>query len=392
MELSSKAIETAFKEAGLLIKGHGNEIAELRECCKVLQSQLRQVAQWRTAGLDAQGKDYPGFWPSDEMAEQFGLLVCKCIGREFRNKDMGTLVGSEGGFVVPEDLAAWIIQKLQTYGKYRKNVLTVKVGARQWVPKVSTDLTVYAPGESKTITPSDIAFSQVKMEPIKMACLAVVNSELEEDAIVGLGEIIGISVTRSIAKKEDEIGFMGDGSATYFGRTGIIGALLAVDATITNIAGIKVGSGNAYSELTLQDFEDTVALLEPSADEGAKWYCHKRFFHGVMRKLALAAGVADLWGILSPQKTRYFLGYEVEFVHAMPYAAANNQLCAVLADLKQGAYLGERRTLEIARSNDFYFATDQIGFRATERVDFNAHGVGNTTAPESIVALAMAGS
>jgi len=144
--------------------------------------------------------------------------------------------------------------------------------------------------------------------------------------------------------------------------------------------------------LVLQDFLDTVALLDPSADEDAKWYVSKRFYYNVMYKLAVALGGTDMTQILSASKERMFAGYPVEFVHAMPYTAANNQICAILGDLKMGAYLGEARTLEIARSDDVYFATDQIGFRATERVDFNAHGVGDTSDPESIVALAMAGS
>ena len=104
----------------------------------------------------------------------------------------------------------------------------------------------------------------------------------------------------------------------------------------------------------------------------------KKFYYTVVHPLARAAGVANLFDILSDRKERHLLGYPVEFVSAMPSAEANDQVCAVLGDLKLGAYLGERRQLEIAKSDDVYFANDQIGIRGTERVDINAHGVGDT--------------
>ena len=60
--------------------------------------------------------------------------------------------------------------------------------------------------------------------------------------------------------------------------------------------------------------------------------------------------------------------------------------------MKLGAYLGERRAVEIARSEDALFQKDQVAIRGTERIDINAHGVGSTTEPGSIVALITKGS
>ena len=44
------------------------------------------------------------------------------------------------------------------------------------------------------------------------------------------------------------------GQALIWSFRGIVGALRAVDAVIANIKSLVVGSGNAYSELTLADF------------------------------------------------------------------------------------------------------------------------------------------
>ena len=47
---------------------------------------------------------------------------------------------------------------------------------------------------------------------------------MEEDSVVALGEVLGMLIVRSMAKKEDLVGFIDDGTETYFGMTGICGA------------------------------------------------------------------------------------------------------------------------------------------------------------------------
>jgi HK97 family phage major capsid protein len=80
------------------------------------------------------------------------------------------------------------------YGKFRKNAMVLPITSdKAIVPRVTSDLTVYAPGEGQTITASDIGFDQVRLNVIKLACLCAVSNELNEDAIIGVGEIVGIS-------------------------------------------------------------------------------------------------------------------------------------------------------------------------------------------------------
>jgi len=107
-----------------------------------------------------------------------------------------------------------------------------------------------------------------------------------------------------MAKSEDLIGFIGDGTSTYFRMRGIAGALRAVDDTIGNIAGLVVASGNAYSEITLADFRKVVGILPPELDETAAWYMHKRFYYDVVYALAAAAGVANIFEVLADREGR----------------------------------------------------------------------------------------
>lgn len=391
--ISEKDIVAAFKASGEKMNTLDLTIQEIKAYIDELQAQMKRYGKSLMSGT-MKGEDHRGFWRDEGMARDFAgviLMACKREIAGFDTKDMSTSVGSEGGVLAPDDLADWVIQKMGTYGKFRKNAMPVRMGtSRQWVPRVSADLTIYAPGEGAGITKSDMEFGLVKLEAIKMACLTAISAELDEDAVVGMAEIVGMSMARSMAKKEDLIGFLGDGTETYFGMTGIVGALMAVDETIGNIKSLVVASGNAYSEITLADFDSVVGMLPEDAEDNARWFMSKKFFHAVVMPLARAAGVANIFEILSDRKARYLNGFPIEFVSCMPSTEANSQICAILGDLQMGAFLGERKGLELAKSKDVYFAQDQIGLRGIERVDINAHGVGDTTDPGAIVGLITA--
>ena len=384
-------ISEGFKAAGermtVLEEDTKTAFQELKTATDALTHQAKMYGKAFLSGHTESGTEYRRFWPTEAEAKAFGELFLQAAGK----KALGEGTQTGGGVLVPEELLALIINKLGQYGKFRRDATVIPMGSdRTTLPKVDADLTVYCPGEGNEIAESDMSFSQVGMTAHKWCCLTKVSSELEEDSVIGLGEILGLSISRSLAKKEDEVGFLGDGTSTYFGMTGIVGALRGVDATIGSIKGLQVGSSNAYSGLALVDFEGTVSILPSEADEGAKWYMSKKFYYQVPYALARTAGVANIFEILSDRKARYLYGYPVEFVHAMPSVEANSQICAILGDLQLGSFLGERRQLTIARSTDVYFANDQIGFRGTERIDICAFGVGDTTEAGPIVGLITA--
>jgi len=386
MKTFEENVKSGFTAVGEKLATLEAENEKLKMFNSDIASQMKLVRK-RSFGSPGDGTGNRSFWPNEGMAKDFGELVLKALGK----KAMGESTNVGGGFLVPDEMKDVIIQKLGQYGKYRRDATLVQIGGGiSIIPKVDADLTVYCVNEGQTITQSDMSFGQVNLNPKSWACLAKVSSELEEDAVAGIGEIIGISITRSMAKKEDLVGFLGDGTSTYFGMTGIVGALRKVDDTIANIAGLKVASGNAYSEITLDDFEGVVSILPDDADDGAKWYVNRRFFFSVMYNLARDAGAADMFSILTDKKDRFFMGYPVEFVSAMPSTEANSQICAILGDLQLGAMLGERKQITIEKSRDVFFTNNQIAIRGVERIDINAYGVGDTTEAGAIVGLITA--
>ncbi|MBN2270007.1 MAG: phage major capsid protein [Sedimentisphaerales bacterium] len=390
--IEKENIAEGFRAAGDRLTSFEQKLKETREMFGKFfnesNSRQRQLLSRFGASLREEAPTNR-FWPNDDMAREFGELMLMAAKR----KAAGEGVTYEGGYLVPTQLADWIVDRMGSWGKFRRNTLVVPLESdKMLVPRVQTDMTIYCPGEGKSIDESDMTFDQIALVMKKLAALAKVSSELEEDSVIAIGEILGLSFTRSMLRVEDLIAFVGDGTSTYFGMTGIVHALRAVDETIGNIAGLEVASGNAYAEIVLGDFTDTIARLPDDADDGAKWYVNRRFYYSVMHPLAVAAGVGTFLDIISPNRQRFFFGYPVEFTAAMPYVEGNSQICAILSDLRLGSYLGERKKMTIDRSDQVYFANDQIGFRAIERIDINAYGVGDTSEAGPIVGLITAAS
>jgi len=363
---------------------------------------------------------YRGYFSSPLEAKAFALLIMAAsMGGHSRfkdrveqlNKDLEglgidpylvdgsghkTMVGSgqvTGSLVTVEQIPS-IIMLLETYGKYRANALVMPMGAGQTTqPKVDGLLTGYVPGEGGTITETEPTIPVVTLTPRTLNFLTGYSMELEDDSLVALGEMLAGLFARSMAYYEDLIGFLGDGTSTYFGMTGITGALRAVDATIANIKSLAVGSGDTYAELALVDFEKVAGILPEFADDGdAKWYVHRYFFFTIMVSLALAAGSGTATEILTGQavKQRTYLGYPVEFTQVMPKATGVSQICALLANLRQGAMLGTRGGIEFAQSSERYFEKGIIAVRGRDRFAVNAHGVGGTTNAGPICGLITA--
>jgi HK97 family phage major capsid protein len=316
------------------------------------------------------------------------------VGPEGKKTMTGTSQTGGGALVTIEQVPT-IIMLLEKYGKFRANAQVYPMGAGSTLaPKVDGLLEVYCPGEGGTITESDPAIDMVSLTPKTLNALTGYSLEIEEDSLYALGELLANLFARSFAYKEDLCGFKGDGSSTYFGFTGITGALLAVSSTIADIKSLVVGADNAYSGLTLANFTSVVGTLPDFADNDAKWYMHRYFYFTVAVALALAAGGTTGTEVIlgAGQRQRMFLGYPVEGTQVMPKAAANSQICAIFGDLRQGAYLGTRGGLEFATSDERYFEKGIVAVRGRDRVAINAHGVGDTTDAGPICGLITAAS
>lgn len=323
-----------------------------------------------------------------------------CKEFQIEIKAQSETVNTAGGFLVPPEFSNDIIDLREMYGKFRRfSKISSMKSDQKTVWRRRSGLTVYNPAEATSITASEKGWDAVTLAAKKFGVLALYSSELDEDSMIDIGDDLAGEAAYAFATKEDQCGFNGDGTSTYFGITGVLPKLLGLSGTIANIAGLVVASGNTYTEILLGDFNKVVGRLPEYAETPrASWFCSKTFWAEVMQKLALAAGGVTAAEIIGGARRPTFLGYPVEVSQVLPKTEANSQICTVLGDLQLGTLFGDRRQITTAYSSEYKFAEDQLAIKVTQRVDINVHSVGNADAtaanrePGPIVGLITAAS
>ncbi|MFN6963961.1 MAG: phage major capsid protein [Pyrinomonadaceae bacterium] len=303
-------------------------------------------------------------------------------------------VNEKGGFLVPEEFGNDLVDLVERYGVFRQNARVIPMASEtRSDPAIAGELNSQFVAEMQEGSESDLDIGMISLTAKKHMVLVPFSSEVNEDSAVSIGDLLAEQCARAFAKKEDLCGFNGDATSAFGGITGLREALKSIDANPANIAGLQVGSGNAYSELTLADFEGVVGRLPEYADTGAaKWYVSRRFYWNVMVKLLLTNANSTASEV-EDARNQKFLGYPVVFSQVLPTTEANSQVCALFGDLTLGARLGDRRRITIAIDDSTYFKKDALLLRATSRFDINcAYGVGDTSAAGPIVGLITASS
>lgn len=292
-----------------------------------------------------------------------------------------------GGFLVPDEFEATLIDLREKYGVFRQN-------AKIWpmtrdtldIPRKTNGLTAYWTGETKAATESTGTFSNVGLSTKKLFAITTTSSELVEDAVISIADMVADDIAQEFAKKEDEAGFNGDGTTTY---GGIVGLANSVGSAGTHDSGIGTA---ALSGIAIAEIHSWMAKLPAYASTtNAKIYCHKAVFHALFERLAMAAGgvtAAEMQNGIQPR----FFGYPVVYSQAMSGVVGtgtNGVPIAYFGDMELGVAFGDRRQTSIKVSDSALnaFEQDELVIRGTSRLDIVCHSVGDASNAGAIVML-----
>lgn len=363
---------------------HSDEICELVDTENLSQRVTVPAQARRHAKLEAfKGEN------AEENAYSAGRWLMSTIGKDEQSAEwcvehgigvergaMSTTDNQLGGFTVPTEMEVSIIALRDAHGVFRRNAMNEPMSSDvKSISRPTGGIEAHFVGEGEAGTESDSNWKNIELVARKLMALTRMSKEISADSVVSIADQVARDVAFAFAKKEDQCGFLGDGTASYGDITGLVNAIQAT-SKYTALAG-----NTAFSTLDLEDFEGMVGQLPDYAEAGAKWYISKKGYSASMLNLINAAGGntrTDITG--APIKE--FLGFPVEIVQVMNSTTtaqtSTNGLC-YLGDLSMAATLANRTGMSLDVSEHVHFTTDQIAIKGTERFGINIHEVGAAT-------------
>lgn len=345
-------------------------------------------------GQDAPERAYKmgQFFLASMMGNEKSAAWCKDNGVSIQ-KALSEGVNSAGGVFVPEEMGNEIIVLRNSYGLARQLVNVMPMGRdRLVIPKLVSGLTMYFTGEGVAATQSQPVWTNVGLTAKKASVLTLWSSELDEDAVINIGDTLTSEIAYAYAKGEDDCLFQGDGTSTYGGMTGL--RKIFNDGVGTLAGSVDAATGHdTMAEIDATDLAAVQGKLPQYVyDRGRPaWFCSQTMWGNVFERLIGASG-----GVTKDQASgrtiREYNGYPVYITASMLAPAttttdASDVAMILFGDLNMSVTMGDRRGMTISRSTEYKFAEDQIAIKGTERFDINCHNTGDTSTAGSIVAL-----
>ena len=315
---------------------------------------------------------------------------CNDHGVESRAQAGG--VNSLGGVLTSPELSNEIIRLVEEYGvfpQYARRV-TMSTDTMNWARRIG-GLAARPVGENAETTQSDVTFDNVELTAKIWGVLNRIPNSLIEDSVIDLADAMAVETAQAFAEAVDNAGFIGDGTLTYHGVTGITKKIVAATASLVTSTS---STEDTYATLTMKNFTDMVAKLPLYARRNARFYISPAGWGSAMLRLAmLPGGAAGPGGNASSDVAagfgERFLGYPVTLVHSMhsTLTDSSGEVACLFGDLSQAAMYGERRAISVKTLNERYAEFDQVGTFATTRNAIVVHDVGSTAKAGPVVAL-----
>lgn len=348
----------------------------------ILPATARQKPQHYATGEDAY---VSGMWFLASVYKSAAAMQF-CMDHGIQMAASG-VDGPKGGLLVPTPLENSIIDLREQYGVFRQE-------SRPWpmasdsvvIPRRASGLTAYFIGENTEITESEKGWTGIELQARKLAAATRYPTELAEDAIIMIADDLANEMGYAFALKEDQSGFLGDGTSTYGGITGAVTKIN--DGNHAGGIAEALAGNTAFATLDMVDFEACIGKLPQYAENNAKWYISKAGYAASMLRLLDAAG-GNTMSQLAQGGGKTFLGYPVVISQVMngTLTAQTSTVVALFGDLRMASTFGTRRGVTLKSSEHRYMEQDQILLTGTERFALNVHELGDATTAGPLIAL-----
>ncbi len=294
------------------------------------------------------------------------------------------------GFLIPEEVTTAVMYNTEPVGVVRRIANVQKMSRDTWSGNRKTAIvTMTHLAESGTLTNVDSTFDRVQLTAKQVGCIVRLPTSLLEDSAVSIADDYAQTFVEAQQIREDSDAFIGDGSATYGGHSGLANGLRSG-------AYIAQTTSNTWAAQTLADFHKLMGSVENADGKRLAFLCSRQYWFQVMQRLQAAGGGNTMLSLAAANgmagtgmggADANFLGYPVYFSQILPIITATTAKSCYFGDIMGGMTLGDRRGLRVETSKDFYFSPDEYAIRATARIAVNCHSDGRSGTFGNIVCL-----
>ena len=314
-------------EVNLAIEQAKSEIDQEIEAWKAEQKALAE----KKAGVYAEGVQDSRAKINTYIRD---LSTAVLGGDTYKVKELTT--GDAGENIVDSELSAEIRHLQTQYGVARREFFTTQLSKNSYdANALVTDVSVGWVDEGAVISTVSVDLSQTELKLKKLAAIAAMSRELLQDQEIDLFSFVAGRVAEGFAKAEDEAFFIGDGSSTYGGFTGLL-----ENANVDTVVG----------NITVAKIYEMIDTLPQGAHANAKFYAHRSQL-SVIRQLKDGANQYIYNNPLAASGTPTLDGYPLVLVEAMPSSTSDDDGLMLFGDLRRSSILGYRGGIAVDRSN-----------------------------------------
>ena len=284
--------------------------------------------------------------------------------------DLSVGVDTKGGYTVPDNFEAQLIEALEEEDLFRKiaNVIRTSNGDTK-IPVVAETGVAFWVDEGALIPESDVAFAQITLSAHKLATRIKISDELLQDSIFNLEQFIAREFARRIGVKEEESFLLGDGVGKPLGLLSDSGAQVDIES-------------DARNSVSLDDIIDLFYSLRAPYRRNSVFVMNDSTVKGI-RKLKDASG-QYLWAPSIKEATPDTLLNRPLYTSSFMPKIAPSAKTVMFGDFRY-YWIADRLGRQFKRLNELYAETGQVGFIGTQRVD------ARLVLPEAIKVLQQAG-
>ena len=272
----------------------------------------------------------------------------------FERRDLNT---SDDSAVVPQSFYAILQEKMQYQGPMLDanfvTQLNTASGEDIKVPVEASRPAATAIAEATSITALDPTFSNITLKSQKVAVLTKVSRELLTDSGIDIVSYLASSLGKSVGIKANNLLTVGTGTVEAKG--------------VVTAAGSGVVGGTAVGgAFTADNLIDLAHSVDSDYVRQGAGFMMKRSSLGALRKLKDTAGQYLYVPAAAVGTPDSFAGFPVYENPDMATIATGAK--SVLFGHFGSYHVRQVGGIQVARSDDAYFAEDEVGFRVTLRL------------------------